>query len=508
MNGGIFEWDYWGYRSAFALIIWIPISLYMFTRERPTRAATHVLLWGMMWLPEAAAFDFPALPPLSKYSISAICALVGLYWKSRSRLRAARFGRGYDIIVFILILAEIGTVITNQDPLRYGSWKTVDLPAFTAYDGLSAAVRDFLEVCIPFLLGRALIRTRRDLVDVLSICVVAGLIYSLPIFWELRMSPMLHQNVYGFQSRTDWLQNLRGGGYRPTVFMGHGLVVGFFMFICTTAAVTLHRAGKRELWGIPLGYVVLFMFGVLLVEKAAAALIYGAVGYVLIRWLGVKNQMRVLMVLALIVVSYPISRVTNVFPTQALLSAAGTMGKDRAESLQFRFDNEDILVAKGSERPLFGWGGFSRERVYDAETGKDIVVQDGYWIALFGTHGTVGFVCFFALLLWPIYQAARNMKRITSRSDRTLLAGLGFIVAVCAVNMLPNMSLPNLPLFFAAGLATLIKELPKQAAQEAHDAQQAALAGGGERDGQHGDPRGGPPSTGPGPRSSGLRHTG
>jgi hypothetical protein len=462
----IFLWDYWGYRSAFALVLWVPISMWIFSRERPTRAATHVLVWGMMWLPEAAAFDFPALPPFTKYSVSAMCALAGVYWKAGSRLRAARFGRGYDILVFVMMAAEIGTVLTNQDTLRYGGWKTIEIAGFTAYDGVSAAVRDFLDVGIPILLGRALIRTRRDLYDVLSILVVAGLVYSIPILWELRMSPMLHVNFYGFAPRSDWAQNLRMGGYRPTVFMGHGLVVGFFMFICTIAAVALHKAGKRQLWSIPMRYVVMYMFVILVLCKAAAALVYGAAGFLIIRYLSVKNQMRVLFFLGLIVVSYPFARLTNFFPTQALLSAAGLMGNDRVESLQFRFDNEDILVIKGVERPIFGWGGFGRERVYEPETGKDFVVQDGYWIGLFGTHGTLGFVCYFLLLLLPAYQTARRIQTIPSREDRALLAALGFIVVMCAVNMLPNMQLPNLPFYFAAGLGALILELPKQAAAE------------------------------------------
>jgi hypothetical protein len=193
--------------------------------------------------------------------------------------------------------------------------------------------------------------------------------------------------------------------------------------------------------------------------------------------------MRVLLLLGVIVVSYPFARLTNIFPTQALLTAAGWMGPDRAESLQFRFDNEDILVIKGVERPFFGWGGFGRERVYEAETGKDFVVQDGHWISLFGTHGTIGFVCYFLLLLLPVYQATRRMRTIPSRDDRALLAGLAFIVVMCSVNMLPNMQLPNLQFFFAAGLAALIKELPKPVARA-----------GSERPAQ--------------PRAAGLRHAG
>src|SRR6185312_15668865 len=115
------------------------------------------------------------------------------------------------------------------EPLRYGEIHVTELPALTAYDWLYMVISQAITILIPCVLGRALIRSRKDLVDVMTILVAAGLVYSIPILWELRMSPMLHMNVYGFMPRTDWLQNMRQGGWRPTVFMGHGLVIGFFM---------------------------------------------------------------------------------------------------------------------------------------------------------------------------------------------------------------------------------------------------------------------------------------
>jgi hypothetical protein len=461
----MFDWNTWGIRSALALIIWLPFSFWLFSRERPARAAAHALVWGMMWLPEGAVFDLPALPPFSKYTFAAVGALLGTYWRGRSRVQAARLGRGYDIIWIAMMLGQLGTWLTNTDPLTYGTWKTIDLPGFTLWDGISASSRVFFQVGLPFLIGRMLIRTERDLRDLFEVLVAGGVIYSLPILYELRMSPMLHENIYGFASRTDWLQNLRGGGYRPTAFMGHGLVVGFFMFVCTTAAVTLHKSGKRRMFGVSMGWVVAYLFVMLLLCKAAAPFIYGVVGYILIRYVSIKAQMRVLVVLACVVAFYPVARVFDLFPTKSLLSAAATLGPERVQSLEFRFDNEDILLIKGSERLIFGWGGFGRERVYDAETGKDIVIQDGHWISVFGQMGLLGFACFFALLLWPLVQAARNIHKIKSRGARSMLGGLGYITAICAVNMLPNMQFPNLQFYFAAGIAVLLKEIPKQEAQ-------------------------------------------
>jgi hypothetical protein len=188
----------------------------------------------------------------------------------------------------------------------------------------------------------------------------------------------------------------------------------------------------------------------------------------------IKTQMRVLVFLALIVALYPVTRVFDWFPTKQLLAVASTLGPERVQSLEFRFDNEDILLIKGSERLTFGWGGFGRERVYDAETGKDLVIQDGHWISVFGQMGLLGFACFFALLLWPLIQASRNIRKIKSRSTRQMLAGLGYITAICAVNMLPNMQFPNLQFYFAAGLAVLLKEIPKQEAQRERETKKPA----------------------------------
>lgn len=462
----IFNWDEWGVLSATALLLWLPFSLFLFSRERPVQAAAHSALWAFMWLPEGASFDLPLLPPFSKYTIGSVCALIGLMWKAPKRLRAAGVGRGYDLIILLYIVAQIGTVLTNPDPLHYGGYKTIDLPGFKPYDGLSAAVRVLLQVGLPCVLGRALLRSRKDLLDVLSILTVAGLVYSLPIFWELRMSPMLHVNLYGFSPRDDWSQNLRAGGYRATVFMGHGLVVGFFIFLSTTAAMALHTAGKRKLLGIPMWLIVVYLFGVLVLCKAAAAIIYGALGFMLIRFFSAKAAMRTLFALALVVISYPMSRMFDVFPTQEILKAAEVLGPERAQSLQFRFDNEDLLVTKGSERLWFGWGGFNRERVYDEETAKDLVIQDGQWIVIFGTQGFIGFCCYFALIVLPVLRASSQIRKVKRKDDKVLLVGFGYLVVMCAVNMLPNMHLPYLQFIFAMGFGALMREVPREEAFE------------------------------------------
>jgi hypothetical protein len=468
----VYNFATWGYFSALALLLWVPMSLWFFSRERPVRAAAHTLIWGMMWLPEAAGFDLPILPPLGKYEISAIAALMGLWWKAPRRLRLAKMWRGYDILLIAMLLATIGTVANNSEQLMYGQSKVTILPPFLAYDGLYIAFKILFTVGAPLWIGRALLRSRQDLLDVLEILAVAGVIYSIPILYELRMSPMLHANVYGFVSRDDWQQNMRAGGFRATVFMGHGLVVSMFMFMALMSSLILQSLRRTRLLGMPMWVSTLGLFVMLLLCKSAGSFIYGVIGLVFLRWFKPKNQVRMAAFLAVVVVSYPLTRMFDIFPAQGILDlTTNTLGAERAQSLQFRFDNEDMLLIKGSEKLWFGWGGFGRDRVYDAYQGKDISVQDGFWILTFGQKGVVGFLCYFGLTVLPIFVALRRLRYV-KRGDAVMLGGLALMVGISSANLLPNMEIPSLQLIFAMGLAVLTRELPRQAKQEQRELQQ------------------------------------
>jgi hypothetical protein len=64
-----------------------------------------------------------------------------------------------------------------------------------------------------------------------------------------------------------------------------------------------------------------------------------------------------------------------------------------AQSLEFRFACEKLLIVKAIERPVFGWGGWSRSDVYFDEGEADAnqkVPTDGLWIVALGTKAFVG----------------------------------------------------------------------------------------------------------------------
>ena len=66
---------------------------------------------------------------------------------------------------------------------------------------------------------------------------VAGACAYVPLItYELHMAPQLHNRFYGYFQH-DFSQTLRGTGYRPMVFMAHGLTLSLFMAFSSVVAV-------------------------------------------------------------------------------------------------------------------------------------------------------------------------------------------------------------------------------------------------------------------------------
>ena len=164
------------------------------------------------------------------------------------------------------------------------------------------------------------------------------------------------------------------------------------------------------------------------------------------------------MLLALVVLMYPALRSTDTFPTKTLVDLSARVAQERADSLGQRFEHESRLVKKANERPLFGWGGFARNRIYNAE-GVDESVTDGAWIATYGSGGAAGFICLFGLLTIPLFRARSALPRIALAPDRVLVATLALVVAFSDIDLLPNGLFSALPLFLAGALGGAVRAL-------------------------------------------------
>jgi hypothetical protein len=272
-----------------------------------------------------------------------------------------------------------------------------------------------------------------------KVLAVAGLFYSLPMLFEIRMSPQLHTWIYGYFPHS-FAQQFRSDGFRPVVFMGHGLLVAFFTVIVLISALALWK-NKVKIHVFSAKSVSYYFLMVLVLCKSLASLAYGLFAFLLIRNIKPKTQHRIAILLVSLAMLYPVMSIMNTFPQQTVINMATLIDKDRAGSLQFRFDNENILLAHAKERLYFGWGGWGRNRVYDAETGKDISVTDGGWIITLGQFGLFGFIAQFGLLAIVVFRAKKAAKYLKSKAEQVLFGAHSLLIALVMIDQLPNASL-------------------------------------------------------------------
>lgn len=417
-----------------ALVLWIPITFVLFARLRPTTAAAISLLGASLLLPVGWGFDFPGLPSMDRDRIAAASALIACAVYAPRAFRRSRPGRGVEWILVLMVLGGFGTALTNTDPVAFVGKGT--RPGLSYWEGMSQAASTVLDFWIPFYLGRVLFRSPRDLRRLLFVWAAAGVIYGFLALWEVRMSPRLHYDLYGYVP-AQWRQQIRDGGWRPMVFAGHGLALSLYLVTAAMACVGLGKDRVR-IQGIGFGWGGAFLYGVVSLCNSLAALIYASVLLPLQAWSPARIQRLAIRALAVVVLTYPMLRAFDLFPTTQLVDLAGKVNPYRAASLEFRFTNEDILAERAFERPLFGWGRFGRNLVYDERKGRQDVRTDGFWINQFSEAGAVGFACSFGIMLAPVWIAVRATTRRRLGRDQYLLLAAAWIVTVSAVDLIPN----------------------------------------------------------------------
>jgi hypothetical protein len=201
------------------------------------------------------------------------------------------------------------------------------------------------------------------------------------------------------------------------------------------------RRAKAEFRNIHLGGAAVYLATVVALTKSAGALLYTFLGGTLVALASPRIQTRVAATLVLIALFYPLLRKADMFPTEIMLNIANTINEQRASSLQTRFDQENRLLARASERGVFGWGRYGRSRVYNEDSGGDSSLTDGRWIITMGEFGVVGFLALFGTLSIPVLRATRAIARAETEVEKLLLSALSLIVALMVVEQIPNDSI-------------------------------------------------------------------
>ena len=455
--------------ASLALIAWPFTSLALFANLRLSQAILWTILGAELILPTGAFFKIPMIPQLDKVSLPNLSILLCCLVFARRPLRIiGRMGLTELLIIFF-IASPLFTSQFNSDPIFAGD--TV-MPGVGLYDGISAVEFAFI-TALPFFVGRQFLRTTVDSEDILGTLVIAGLIYSLPMLFEIRMSPNLQYWIYGFAA-TDFVMTYRSGGFRPVVFMGHGLIAAFFMMTTVVAAAALLRA-RTKVGRLPMGGVTAYLGAVLVLCKSAGAAIYAFALVPVVRLTGPRFQMRLALILVCVALTYPMLRSFDLFPTDTLVSLAELISHDRAQSLKFRFDNEDRLLARAFERPIFGWGRYGRNLLFSEQNGRNESVTDGLWVIRLGQYGLMGFLSLFGLLSIPIFSAVKSFRHASSARELIYLGAMSLIVSVNIIELIPNSSLLPWTWLICGALLGRAEALRAQALQKQRGHQSPVL---------------------------------
>jgi hypothetical protein len=167
-------------------------------------------------------------------------------------------------------------------------------------------------------------------------------------------------------------------------------------------------------------------------------------------------QMLIASGLIVVVLAYPMMRGAGLIPVERALSMAEQIDPARAQSLGFRLRNEDLLLDKAQQRPLFGWGNWGRNQVYNEE-GQDISVTDGAWIILIGSNGWIGYLTRFGLLCVPIILL--TLRRNLGPGDRATTA-IAMMLTVNMLDLIPNATTTPITWLLAGALIGRLEYKP------------------------------------------------
>ncbi|WP_240336723.1 hypothetical protein [Tropicibacter sp. Alg240-R139] len=425
---------------------WPLVCVALFRRLPIERAIIWSILGGYLILPPVAEFDLPLIPSMNKDSIAALSAMLGCLFVARKPVSFWPKSWSMQVLLAAFMLVVIPTVLTNREPMVFevlaGSepirFITNYLPGMSVRDLLSVTINQII-VLLPFFLAMTYLSSESGLREIIVGLAIAGLVYSIPSLLETVISPLINIYVYGFFQH-DFRQMIRDGGFRPIVFLPHGLWLAFFMVTALLSAAALARASKdkaRLYWG----GATLYLLIVLNACKSLASLSYGLVLTPVMLLLGERTKIALALVLATTAITYPMLRNFGVIPLDAIVVQAEEISPARAQSLEYRFNNEEQMLDRAHEKPWFGWGGWGRNLVRHSETADILTVPDGSWIIVFGTFGWVGYIAQMGLLAGPILLLFAYSK-LTPRSEFSpYVAPIAIILAATMMDMLLNATL-------------------------------------------------------------------
>lgn len=421
----------------------IPVIFYLFIRFPAQRAVIISFVVAWLFLPQVS-YPIPILPPLTKTSTACYGILLATIIYDTERITTFKPG-WLDIPMVIWCLCPIVSQVTN---------------------GGSPISPTFLQIIswgTPYFLGRLYLGSLDGLRQ-LAIGIFAGGLAYIPFtLIEGVKGPILHQMVYGVNAVDDWSQARRMGGWRPVVFMQHGLMVGVWMMTAALIGIWLWQSGTiKKFQGRNIKTLAIILtIAFFLCRSTGAYSLFGIALIVLFSAKWFRTSLPLLFIIGYVVFYLYVSASGQFSSKDVIDFITQLFGEERAASLKFRFDMEEILGEKARQRFLFGWGDSGGNRVYN-QYGKDISVTDSLWIIAFGGQGAVGLASLFSSLLLPVVAfcfkyPARTWSNPKVAPAAALGVALTMYVFDCVLNAMTN------PIFavIAGGISGLVLKAPE-----------------------------------------------
>ncbi|MDJ0571652.1 MAG: O-antigen ligase domain-containing protein [Pleurocapsa sp. MO_192.B19] len=377
------------------ILAWIPFVFHVFKRFPPQKAVIISFIVAWLFLPQRVAFALPLIPNYERLSATCYGILLTTFFYDAKRFRSFKFG-WLDWPMTIWCLCAFASSISN---------------GLGVYDGLSASLARIVAYGVPYFIGRIYLNNLEGMRQLAIGIFLGGLVYIPFCLLEVAISPQLHRMVYGYHGIVQFSQSIRYGGFRPNVFMQHGLSVGMWMMAATLIGIWLWQANVIDkICGFPIVWFVPVLFVTFVLVKSTGAYIYLLYGIVILfaaKWLRTAMPLLVLIVM---ISSYILMGATGSLTGERsdkiVAITQDITSPDRAQSLEFRLDNEELLGEKARQRAILGWGGWNRNRVFDYDyLGElvDITTTDSLWIIAFGVNGVIGLFAVFGSSLLPAF---------------------------------------------------------------------------------------------------------
>jgi tetratricopeptide (TPR) repeat protein len=449
--------------SAAALLSWPIICLVFFAFLQPRYAVAIAFLGAWVFLPPKVGYSIAGLPDYTKYMAGDVAAIAGTLLFAPSRLSGFRL-RWFDLPMIAWLLIPVASVASNGQAV---------------WDAVSGISDQVITWGVPYFMGRLHFTNPTGTSD-LALCLVgAGLVTFPMVAYELFTEQSLSGIFYNLPS-----YNRKYGFYSPSVFSMHQLEMGIWMTLTAAAAFWLWCANlKRRLLGLRLGIcsAILIIGAFFCHQTAAMALLAGsiflaastagrprfgrlidtssyAVPVLLVTKMGLRMSGLAMMGLAgfqflrnrrpqviawamvLVAPTYIVARSSGIWSGESASHIAYMLlGPARAESLDYRFTQEERMINHAMRRPLFGWGLWGKNRGEGA-----VQITDGLWMIMLGQYGLLGLAALYGnIALSQAFTIRRYHASSWSDPASAAPVAMVLVLTLYAVDSLLNASPAN-----------------------------------------------------------------